>query len=337
MTPAARVRRQLGLASLWACAALAHADPIAGQHPPRGGSYQTDWGPATFEVDRSALGRANANATFRFADGTVVWGYFLERPAGRSGAYEFIGRYIVVPGAGGLPHALRPTTPCREPMPNLPRDIARPAESRYWGSIRILWAGSGTAFRGGVVKCATEPPPEVGATAQFTGSVARITDAVRNEAVAQAPTLPRDGPCASIGAAASAAIEPCQLALGQKMRVRLLRNLPKGDARIVFTPLLPDAGAVTEAIRQRRPLPRHPTLNTTYQPVRAGRFWVAGDSADVIAPGATCGNPLWEVSLVDDHGTTHTGLGVVRIDCGDRHKNEEARPPAKLLRAVPSN
>jgi hypothetical protein len=65
--------------------------------------------------------------------------------------------------------------------------------------------------------------------------------------------------------------------------------------------------------------------------VREDRFWRAGDLAEVILPGATCGNPLWEVSLVDADGTTRTGLGVVQVTCDSG--SEPARP--RLLPRLP--
>lgn len=313
-----------------AAASLAQADPLAGREPPRGGTYATDWGTATLEIDQSALGRSNANATFRFQNGTVVWGYFLERQADRPGPYEFIGRYMRVPDPGGPPAALGATSPCSERLTNLPWRVALPSEQRYWGSLRILWSSSGNAFRGRVNACSSAYPAEVGATAQFSGKVAPIAEAVRQE-FAQAPTLPRDGPCASIRAVAVAEIQPCQIRLGQPLRMRLVKDLPKGNSRVVFTPLEPDPGALTEAIGLNRPLPRNARLNTAQQAVREDRFWRAGDLAEVILPGATCGNPLWEVSLVDADGTTRTGLGVVQVTCDSG--SEPARP--RLLPRLP--
>lgn len=319
MTPATCVVPLMASAGLLAFSALAHADPIAGKQPPRSGSYTTDWGPATLSIEQAFVGRANANATFRFQDGTLIWGYFLERPAGRPVAYEFIGRYMLMPRPGGLPAALGPTSPCSEPLRNLPTSIDLPPERRYWGSLRIVWAGSGNAFRGRVNPCSTVHPPEVGAAAQFSGSLARITEAVRQEA-AQVLSLPRDGPCASIRAAEVAETQPCEIRLGQPLRMRLLRDLLKGDARVIFTPLDSNHEAVNEAMRLNRPLPRNARLNTAYQVVRDERFWRTGDTADVIAPGATCANPQWELSLsMRRHHAHRPGRGLYRV----RHRPQE--------------
>lgn len=351
-------RRLFSLAALCALAAGADADPIPGHVPPRAGEYDTNWGTATLTIEHPRnLSRGGVGAQFRFANGSVVYGYFLPRPQDRPTAYVFVGRYFLVPGPTGLLATLGPTSACSTPMRHVASTIELPSERRYWGGIRIVWSGAGTAFRGRINPCQEAEPAEVGAVAQFTGSWRDNASTAGTSPNAPAPAMAVPiatgrGPCDAVEDAA-ATIGPCQVRLLDGFTVTLNRDIDKDFFRVEFTPVIVKLPLQPDGVKrdggdadkggappsfglfvdpQRRPV---------YQDVR-GASNRRGEAARVIPPGSVCQGErardpfanTWAISLRDSPTRVHHGLGVIAIDCRLQPRADDKQPRGALL-AVP--
>jgi hypothetical protein len=291
------------------------ADPVPGQHRPKEGGYQTDWGSATFDHDNGNRIYGQVGGRFHFADGHIIWGYFEKVPDDGPHAWSFIGRWVAVPdGSGMVPRTIQRANKCRTPMSNLPSSIDVP-DSLYWGSIRINFGSSGTHFSGNIDYCRNQAPPNGPySEPEIRGSFEPVTYSATP--AVPVPSFPYDGPCSAVSRTAVAAIEYCRILLFVPMRMRLLQDMPKAVDRVIFTPLSDDHEAVVRAVRNNTVLPIHPSGREVYQVVRDLKFWKRGDTTEVIPPGSVCRHDLWVVSVRDGTGTIHRNNGVVYMDCG---------------------
>jgi hypothetical protein len=310
----------------------ANADPIPGKNPPVRGDYETNWGRAKLTYETGSR-QHQLNASLSFADGHLIWGYFQQVESGAPAAWVMVGRWVALPNAQGkLPSAINAGNKCSRRMSRLPSAAYNIPNSNHWGSIRLVFASDGKAYSASINYCRENVMTSgTGARPELQGQYAPLTSA--GPATVEVPSLPRDGQCFATSATAVAAIEPCRLEPTKPLTVRLLRDLPKGLTRVTFIPLSDDYRLLVEAVRDNRPLPRHPTARDAYQVVKSSKTMLKGEVATVTPPGAVCGHDYWTVSLKDGTGAVHPSNGVVYMVCGPGTLEDEA-PSVSVAPAV---
>jgi hypothetical protein len=310
----------------------AHADPIPGKDPPVRGDYETNWGRAKLTYDTGSR-QYQLNASLTFADGHLIWGYFQQLESAAPAAWVLVGRWVALPNAQGqLPAAINAGNKCSRRMSHVPTSFNVPG-SLHWGSIRLVFASDGKAYSASINYCRENVMTGgTGLRPELRGQYAPLTSAA--PATLDVPSLPRDGQCFATSATAVAAIEPCRLEPAKPLTIRLLRDLPKGLTRVTFIPLSDDYRLLAEAVRNNRPLPRHPTARDAYQVVKSNKTMLKGEVANVTPPGAVCGHDYWTVSLKDGTGAVHPSNGVVYMVCGPGTLQDEAPPTVSVAPPV---
>jgi len=269
------------------------------------GEYETTWG----------RGRLTSNGSLDYPGDSTLNFEWLNNLYGTIDGRTFYGRYFVT-GPRGYGEMAAPACTVPWDRANRTHSDGGGTGVPIWGAFRVVFAPSGKSFAGHFSPCRQSiRDPLSSENHPLSGNLVTLSAAPLEVIPPSVPLLPRDGPCRSMSAAAVASIEPCTLAPPQPLHVSLLKDVPGGITRVVFTPLGDDLRAIDRAIATNRALPQQPYVRDVYQSIPTGKLRRVGDTLNLIVPGGVCRYDYWSVSLVDGTGVVHKENGIVKMQC----------------------